>query len=51
MRCIYVDDITYGAEGETEAYQLYTFSIGIFSEGGFNLRKFVTIAPQGYVRE
>ena len=42
MRSIYVDDVTYGAEGESEAYQLYTLSKGIFAEGGFNLKKFVT---------
>ena len=42
MRSIYVDDITYGAEGESEAYQLYTLSKGIFAKGGFDLRKFVT---------
>ena len=45
MRSIYVDDVTYGAEGESEAYQLYTLSKGIFAEGGFNLRKFVTSSP------
>ena len=45
MRSIYVDDVTYGAEGENEAYQLYTLSKGIFAEGGFNLRKFVTSSP------
>ena len=42
---IYVDDVTYGADGESEAYQLYTLSKKVFAEGGFNLRKFVTSSP------
>ena len=45
LRSIYVDDVTYGADGESEAYQLYTLSKKIFTEGGFNLRKFVTSSP------
>ena len=40
MHSIYVDDVTFGANTEDEAYQL--FSTRLFAEGGFNLRKFVT---------
>ena len=47
LRSIYVDDVTYGADGESEAYQLYTLSKKVFAEGGFNLKKFVT----SYVRQ
>lgn len=42
LKSIYVDDVTYGADGEYEAYQLYVLSKQLFKEGGFNLRKFVT---------
>ena len=42
LRSIYVDDVTYGADGESEAYQLCTLFKKVFAEGGFNLRKFVT---------
>ena len=42
MKSIYVDDVTYGADGEDEAYKLYVLSKKVFAEGGFNLRKFVT---------
>ena len=42
LNSIYVDDVTYGANTEDEAYQLFTVSTRIFAEGGFNLRKFVT---------
>ena len=30
---IYVDSVTYGADGESEAYQLYTLSKKVFAEG------------------
>ena len=42
LKSIYVDDVTYGANTEEDAYQLYASSKKIFAEGGFNLRKFVT---------
>ena len=42
LRSIYVDNVTYGADGGSEAYQLHTLSKKVFAEGGFNLRKFVT---------
>ena len=37
-----MDDVTYGADSDEEAYQLHTLSKKIFAEGGYNLRKFVT---------
>ena len=45
MKSIYVDDVTFGADGENEAYNLYVLSKKIFAVGGFNLRKFVTNSP------
>ena len=45
MKSIYVNDVTYGADGEEEAYKLYILSKKVFAEGGFNLRKFVTNSP------
>ena len=42
LKSIYVDDVTYGANTEEDAYQLYTLSKKVFIEGGFNLQKFVT---------
>ena len=42
MHSIYVDDVTFGANTEDEAYQLFSVSTRLFAEGGFNLRKFVT---------
>lgn len=42
LNSIYVDDVTCGANTEEAAYQLYAVSTRVFSEGGFNLRKFVT---------
>ena len=45
MKSIYVDDVTYGADGEDEAYELYVLSKKVFADGGFNLRKFVTNSP------
>ena len=44
-RSIYVDDVTYGANQEDDAYKLYTMSKKVFADGGFNLRKFVTNSP------
>ena len=45
MKSIYVDDVTFGADRENEAYNLYVLSKKIFAAGGFNLRKFVTNSP------
>ena len=42
LKSIYVDDVTYGANREEDAYQLYALSKKVFAEGGFNLRKFIT---------
>jgi hypothetical protein len=39
---MYVDDMVGGASTEEEAFQLYTESKKILSQGGFHLRKFVT---------
>lgn len=39
---IYVDDIAFGADSDTHAYQLYSDSKAMLQQGGFNLRKFVT---------
>ncbi|XP_065891666.1 uncharacterized protein [Dysidea avara] len=39
---IYVDDVTYGADDNDDAYNLYSTSTKLFADGGFNLRKFVT---------
>jgi len=38
----YVGDVTYGADGEEDAYKLYVLFKKVFADGGFNLRKFVT---------
>ena len=45
MKSIYVDHVTFGADGENEAYNLYVLSKKIFAAGGFNLWKFVTNSP------
>ena len=45
QRSIYVDNVTCGADGEEEAYQLYRLCKKVFNNGGFNLRKFVTNSP------
>ena len=42
LKSIYVDDVTYGANTEEDAYQLYTLSKKAFAEAGFNLWKLVT---------
>ena len=42
MKSIYVDDISYGAEDDDAAFDLYLKSKTTLAEGGFNLRKFVT---------
>ena len=44
-KSLYVDDVTYGADGEDEAYKFYVLSKRVFADGGFNLRKFVTNLP------
>lgn len=44
-KSLYVDDVTYGANGEDEAYKLYVLSKKVFADGGFNLQKFVTDSP------
>ena len=41
-RSIYVDDVSFGADDEDKAFELYTKSKQWLMEGGFNLRKFVT---------
>jgi len=38
----YVDDVSFGADDDDNAYKLYVKSKQILREGGFNLRKFVT---------
>jgi len=45
MKSIYVDDISFGAEGEDKAYNLYVLSKKVFADSGFNLRKFITNSP------
>ena len=45
LRSIYVDDISYGADSDTDTYESYLKSKKILAEGGFNLRKFVTNSP------
>ena len=42
---VYVDDVICGAEGEHEAYSLYSSSKEMLSHGSFNLRKFTTSSP------
>ena len=42
MRSIYVDDVSYGADDEDTAFELYMMSKEILAKGGFNLSKFVT---------
>ena len=42
IRSVYVDDVSFGADNDDAAYELYTKSKDILREGGFNLRKFVT---------
>ena len=41
MRSIYVDDVSYGADDEDTAFELYMKSKEILAKDGFNLRKFV----------
>jgi len=45
QKSIYVDEMTWGADGEEEAYQLYALSKKVFSDGGFNFRMFLTNSP------
>ena len=42
LKSIYVDDVSYDADDEDAAFELYMKSEKILAEGGFNLRKFVT---------
>ena len=42
LRSVYVDDVSFGADDDDNAYELYTKSKRILRDGGFNLRKFVT---------
>ena len=42
MQSIYVDDVSFGAEDDDSAFDLYLKSKTILAEGGFNLRKFIT---------
>ena len=42
LRSVYVDDVSFGADNDDDAYKLYLKSKTILREGGFNLRKFVT---------
>jgi len=38
----HVDDVTYGADSDNKAYQLYLVSKKVFAEAGFNLCTFIT---------
>ena len=42
MQSIYVDDVSFGAEDDDSAFDLYLKSKTILAKGGFNLRKFIT---------
>lgn len=42
MRSIYVDDVSFGADDDDSAFELFTKSREILLKEGFNLRKFVT---------
>ena len=42
LNSIYVDDVSYGAENNHQAYQLFTKSKRRLAEAGFHLRKFLT---------
>ena len=42
MQSIYADDVSFGAEDDDSAFDLYLKSKTILAEGGFNLRKFIT---------
>ena len=42
MRSIHVDDVSYGADDDNAAFDLYNKSKLLLVEGGFNLRNFVT---------
>ena len=44
-KSLYVDNVTYGTDGEDEAYKLYVLSKKVFADGEFNLQKFVTNSP------
>jgi len=38
IKSIYVDYVTYRADGEDEAYSMYSLSKKVFADSGFNLR-------------
>ena len=42
MQSIYVDDVSFGAEDDDSAFDLYLKSKTILAEGGFNLWKLIT---------
>ena len=42
IRSIYVDDVTFGANDDDGAFDLYKKAKKILADGGFNLRKFVS---------
>lgn len=46
LESTYVDDIVTGADTEDDAFELYSQSKGIFCDGAFNLRKFVSNSEQ-----
>ena len=46
LRSIYVDDVSFGADSEESAFQLYQKSKSVLAEGGLNLRKFITNSRQ-----
>ena len=43
---MYVNDVITGADSEKEVFELYTQAKNIFSQGGFNLRKYQTNSPK-----
>jgi len=53
LRSVYVDDVSFGADNDDDAYELYFKSKTILREGGFNLRKFGTnsVALQQRINE
>ena len=46
LRSIYVDDVSFGADSEESAFQVYQKSKSVLAEGGLNLRKFITNSRQ-----
>ena len=53
LRSVYVDDVSFGAEDDDSAYELYLKSKCVLAEGGFNHRKFITnsVEPQQRIDE